>query len=132
MSQSRFLREAREVLYPTTDRTSYDNARKEYRTERNYYGRYDEGGYSESDTNTSGYSSGYARDFIKNNSLNENKKANFGDYKRGITVKHVKFGVGTVIDVKGNGENIIVDVAFKGVGIKSLSVKFAPMEIING
>ena len=34
--------------------------------------------------------------------------------------------------VKGEGENVIVDVAFKGVGIKSLSAKFAPMEIING
>ena len=51
-------------------------------------------------------------------------------YKRGIKVKHVKFGEGTVIDVKGAGDNIIVDVAFKGVGIKSLSAKFAPMEIV--
>ena len=32
--------------------------------------------------------------------------------------------------VKGEGDNIIVDVAFKGIGIKSLSAKFAPMEII--
>ena len=33
-------------------------------------------------------------------------------------------------DVRGEGDNIIVDVAFKGIGIKSLSAKFAPMEII--
>ena len=62
----------------------------------------------------------------------ENKNADYAGYKRGIKVKHVKFGEGTVIDVKGAGDNIIVDVAFKGVGIKALSVKYAPMEIING
>ena len=33
--------------------------------------------------------------------------------------------------VKGEGDNLIADVAFKGVGIKSLSVKYAPMEIIK-
>ena len=50
--------------------------------------------------------------------------------KFGVKVKHIKFGQGTVIAVKGEGDNIIVDVAFPGVGIKSLSAKFAPMEII--
>ena len=48
----------------------------------------------------------------------------------GARVRHTKFGEGTVIDVRGEGDNIIVNVAFKGVGIKALSVKYAPMEII--
>ena len=67
-----------------------------------------------------------------NNTPKENKNADYGGYKSGVKVRHVKFGEGTVIDVKGAGDNIIVDVAFKGVGIKALSVKYAPMEIING
>ena len=33
--------------------------------------------------------------------------------------------------VKGQGESIVVDVAFMGIGIKSLSVKYAPLEIIG-
>jgi len=36
-----------------------------------------------------------------------------------------------VITVKGSGDNMIVDVAFMGVGVKSLSAKYAPMEIIK-
>ena len=54
----------------------------------------------------------------------------FSKYKAGIKVKHLKFGVGTVINVKGEGDNVIVNVAFNGVGIKALSVKYAPMEIV--
>ena len=55
----------------------------------------------------------------------------FSGFKSGVKVRHAKFGEGTVIAVKGSGENLIVDVAFKGVGIKSLSAKFAPMEIVK-
>lgn len=79
----------------------------------------------------SGYSSGYAKTFLKENKPVENKKASFGEYKSGVKVKHAKFGEGIVITVKGSGDNIIIDVAFKGVGIKSLSAKFAPLEIIK-
>ena len=53
-----------------------------------------------------------------------------GKYKSGVKVKHRKFGEGMIIAVKGEGDNVVVDVAFKGVGIKSLSVKYAPMEIV--
>ena len=47
-----------------------------------------------------------------------------------MKVKHAKFGVGTVIAVNGGGDNVIVDVAIVGVGIKSLAVKYAPLEIV--
>ena len=67
-----------------------------------------------------------------NNTLKEKVDAKFSEYKTGTKVNHVKFGQGVVIMVKGTGDNVVVDVAFKGVGIKSLSVKYAPMEIING
>ena len=69
-------------------------------------------------------------------SLNANKpKAAKSDvytgYKTGMKVIHDKFGEGIVITVKGEGENLIVDVAFKSVGIKSLSAKFAPMKPVQ-
>lgn len=79
-----------------------------------------------------GYSSGYAKTFL-NKSVNKGSGnvVNFGQYKSGVKVNHVKFGEGTVIATKGEGDNLIVDVAFKGVGIKSLSVKYAPMKIVK-
>ena len=84
---------------------------------------------NQSSSGYSGYSSNYAKTFLNSNKPKENK-ANIGKYKSGTKVKHTKFGEGTVIAVKGEGDNIIVDVAFKGVGIKSLSEKYAPMEIL--
>ena len=67
---------------------------------------------------------------MKTNTLQENKDVKFDKYKTGVKVKHVKFGEGMVLNVKGSGDTLIVDVAFKGVGIKSLSAKYAPMEIL--
>ena len=68
--------------------------------------------------------------FLQKSKPQEVKNVQFNKYRTGVKVKHVKFGEGTVINVKGTGENLIVDVAFKGVGVKSLSVKFAPMEVL--
>lgn len=134
MVPSRFLKEAQPILNPN----AYE---KEKRTEFSDYGYKGGNRYAYNDENDDlpisqskigGYSSNYAKTMLSGNTPKENKNADYGGYKSGVKVKHVKFGEGTVIDVKGAGDNIIVDVAFKGVGIKALSVKYAPMEIING
>ena len=83
-------------------------------------------------TNLSSSSGGFVSSFLKGQ---EKPTATAGTkdtsaYKAGVKVRHAKFGEGTVIVVKGSGNNVIADVAFKGVGIKSLSVQLAPMEII--
>ncbi len=124
MIQSRFLREAQPILFPKRE--------EEKRTEniRTYdYKRYD--AIDDDDYRpTQGYSSIYAKTFLQKSKPQEVKSVQFNKYRTGVKVKHVKFGEGTVINVKGTGENLIVDVAFKGVGVKSLSVKFAPMEVL--
>jgi DNA helicase-2/ATP-dependent DNA helicase PcrA len=77
-----------------------------------------------------GYSSSYAKKMLSESKPKENVNADFSKYRSGAKVKHAKFGIGTIIAVKGEGDKIIADVAFPGVGIKALSVKFAPMEIL--
>ena len=49
----------------------------------------------------------------------------------GVKVQHPKFGVGTVVNVKGTGNNMILDIAFVGLGIKQLSASLAPITIIS-
>ena len=51
-------------------------------------------------------------------------------FKTGVKVKHPKFGVGVIITVKGTGANMILDIAFEGVGIKQLSAGLAPLTVI--
>lgn len=55
------------------------------------------------------------------------KNKNISKFEKGQKVKHKVFGEGVIILIKG--EN--ADVAFKGVGIKTLSLKFAPLEVIG-
>ncbi|MBQ9716242.1 MAG: UvrD-helicase domain-containing protein [Clostridia bacterium] len=55
------------------------------------------------------------------------KNKNISRFEKGQKVKHKVFGEGVIILIKG--EN--ADVAFKGVGIKTLSLKFAPLEVIG-
>ena len=50
------------------------------------------------------------------------------EWKVGDKASHGKWGVGTVVEVKGNGENQEVKIAFPEQGIKALSVKYAPIK----
>ena len=122
MMPSRFLNEAKTVLNPE---------RKEIRQRE--VSLFDDKYNTQVEEENSGfgYSSSYAKNMLNFNKPKQNANANYSDYKTGTKVMHVKFGEGTVIMVKGQGESVVVDVAFKGIGIKSLSVKYAPLEIIG-
>ncbi len=51
------------------------------------------------------------------------------DWKAGDKAVHKKWGIGTVVSVRGEGENMELDIAFPSpVGIKRLLAKFAPIE----
>lgn len=50
-----------------------------------------------------------------------------GEWKVGDKAQHSKWGVGTVVEVRGNGDNQEVKIAFPGMGIRQLMVKFAPL-----
>ncbi|SDX97010.1 DNA helicase-2 / ATP-dependent DNA helicase PcrA [Evansella caseinilytica] len=45
----------------------------------------------------------------------------------GDKADHKKWGVGTVVSIKGEGENTELDIAFPAVGVKRLFAKFAPI-----
>ena len=124
MVQSRFLKEAQEVLAP---KPKLEERQNNYVDNYSNYKDLEERDISYS---SGGYSSSYAKKMLDDSKPKQNEGVNYAGYRRGIKVRHVKFGEGMVIDIKGDGENTIVDVAFKGVGIKSLSLKYAPMEII--
>ncbi len=124
MQPSRFLKEGESILKPNI----------EPKKERSEYNSYSKSNYGGDDLGSSpslgGYSSNYARTMLKDSKPQAKSPSEYSGYKSGVKVRHKKFGEGTVIMVKGSGDNMIVDVAFKGVGIKSLSAKFAPMEIV--
>ena len=127
MTQSRFIKEGAEVLGIAPKQQQNTNS---YGYSNSYYRKdYDDDSPMPS-SYSSGYSSSYAKTFLNNAKPKVNTNANVSGYKSGMKVKHAKFGVGTVITVKGSGDNLIVDVAFVGVGIKSLAVKYAPLEIV--
>ncbi len=108
----------------------------------NPYGSYSFGGYSsgykgaydeevpQSSPSSMGYSSGWAKNF-SSGSKPEQKNTVLTGYKSGKKVVHSKFGTGTIIQVKGEGKNLIIDVAFPGVGIKSLAVAYAPIKLVD-
>ncbi len=124
MIQSQFLKEAQTILFPTRQE---EKKTLTYSFNRSFSSNDDDFGDPSSSV---GYSSSYAKSMLNASKPKVNANYKQNQYKSGTKVKHAKFGEGVVISVKGEGENIIVDVAFKGVGIKALSAKFAPMEIV--
>ncbi|PWM71433.1 MAG: ATP-dependent DNA helicase PcrA [Bacillota bacterium] len=125
MLPSRFLKEMQKELGETERETAAPAAGGRSAL----FDKSDDLGTSEK--NGTGFSSGYAENYIKRMQAAQKKAQSAAvGYKTGDKVKHVKFGEGVVIQVKGAEGNLIVDVAFKGAGIKSLAAKFAPMEKI--
>ena len=51
-------------------------------------------------------------------------------FQIGVKVKHPKFGEGMIVGVNGAGNNMILKVAFEGLGIKQLSASLAPLTVI--
>jgi len=51
-------------------------------------------------------------------------------YEPAMKVRHKHFGEGTIISVKGNGDDMVLKVAFPDKGIKDLVAIYAPLEII--
>jgi len=58
------------------------------------------------------------------------KTINKTSYNLGEKVEHKLWGIGTIVDIDGQGEETEITVAFPNVGIKKLSVKYAPIKAI--
>lgn len=50
------------------------------------------------------------------------------DWQVGDKAEHGKWGVGTVVSVKGSGDGLELDIAFPSMGVKRLLAKFAPIK----
>lgn len=50
------------------------------------------------------------------------------DFKPGDKVKHNKWGIGTVVSVKGTGDDMELNIAFPDIGVKRLLARFAPVD----
>ena len=67
---------------------------------------------------------------LLNNKVNNQKKS-FDEYNVGTQVLHTKFGVGTIIKKDSAGGNNYVSVDFGKLGVKTLSLNFAPLQILK-
>ena len=112
-----------------------------------YGGSYGAGGYGNSSYGGSSYgSSSYGGTTYGGNYGAAKKPTGFGGmakpksptaptkdlsvFRVGVQVSHPKFGKGEVKKVRGAGSNMILDVAFAGLGIKQLSAALAPLTVI--
>lgn len=121
--------------YPDTDYTQKPSQYGGYRSRSDYGASY--GGYSSEESLSASYGT-YKKSFA--NSYMQNRKAaapaqkavgSGDDYKAGTKVIHKKFGEGIIVARKQNGDDVVIDVAFKGIGVKSLVVRYAPIEVVK-
>ncbi len=61
----------------------------------------------------------------------ESTPANSDELQVGMDVEHVKFGMGKIISLEGNGPNKKATVHFNSVGNKNLLLRFAKLKIIS-
>ena len=68
---------------------------------------------------------------IKPEQKNEQSEEVSTEMKVGALVLHPKFGTGNVIKLEKTGDNTFVTVDFKTVGVKTLSLSFAPLKVLG-
>lgn len=131
--ESRFIKEVKPLLlekgvpsYNFGGVTGYQSNRDNYRRNQD-----SDFGYYADEPSTFNYGYTKTKSFSTGYNLSVGvKKATVSDsckYQSGMNVLHKKFGKGTIIAVKDGGK--VIDVAFSGVGVKSLASEYAPIEI---
>ncbi|MGX9136131.1 DNA helicase PcrA [Rummeliibacillus sp. JY-2-4R] len=85
-------------------------------------------GFGTTKRRTSGFIAPQTRKTVITSTYNQTGGDQIG-WKVGDKASHKKWGVGTVVSVRGEGENTELDIAFNSpTGIKRLLAKFAPIE----
>ena len=119
--------------------STYSSGYKSYSSDNNYsssynnsYSTYDDYAKKLNSYDTKKVSNGPSLGNLQNlmNSKLNSQKKNFAEYKVGVQVLHTKFGVGTIIKTEG-GENNYVSIDFGTLGVKTLSLNFAPLQILK-
>ena len=143
--QSEFLGElAGKLGIARTERT-FKNYSNDYYGDEDFgssYGGYRKGGYADTysgyggnyaskQKSDYGYSSSKTNIFKTAQPIQEATQNDESKFKTGMKIRHKKFGDGIIVAIKDSGGYTIGDVAFKGVGVKSLVLKLAPIEIIG-
>ena len=147
IAQSRFLKEALEQENLETNKPNKENRHDNF--DSPYGSRYSDNynnSYKNLDKKYQGYgitgeeiysgeskgaySSSYAKTFLEGNKPKVSNGGKLDGIKTGVKVKHPKFGVGTIVNARGTGSNMILDIGFEGVGIKQLSASLAPLTIV--
>lgn len=132
---SRFISEMGiEVVRPSLNMSGYGNNRS-YNSTGSYYASmygksqntYEKKPISTTQSTQNGLNNLQG---LMTNKLNTQKKS-FEEYKVGVFVLHAKFGVGKIIKVEDAGGNNYVSVDFGTLGVKTLSLNFAPLQILK-
>ena len=58
----------------------------------------------------------------------EDEDQSHGGLRLGLRVRHAQFGVGTILGMEGDGEDLKLMVRFTSVGTKRLLAKYAKLE----
>jgi len=132
MVKSRFLGELSDELGIRTPLQRREESASRYESRyESRYGKRDNEDFGSSSYSGMAFSNAGAKKFVEQSKPRmQNAVDKFSQFAVGKKVKHPKFGEGVIVAVKGSGEGKIADVAFKGIGVKSLSLKFAPIQLI--
>lgn len=80
-----------------------------------------------SNNNKHGYTKTNISSYKENNEITKKSGSDLNDLNAGYKIKHDLFGLGTIISIKGQGEEQILQVAFINAGIKNLLKEYAPI-----
>lgn len=67
---------------------------------------------------------------VKKAETKENISGDTSAFKEGSKVYHQKFGEGIIVSLSGKGNTAMADIAFPKLGVKTFTLKFAPIKLL--
>ena len=68
--------------------------------------------------------------YTQNNEIKQKVETDLTKFKEGSKVFHQKFGEGVIVQLNGSGNSAMADIAFPKIGVKTFTLKFAPLKLI--
>lgn len=124
---------AKERLYFTRAKSRFLYGQRSYTMESKFLGELSEFFDNKVTANAKKEENRFTGNYGFNASFKqENKKqeTDISVFKEGSKVFHQKFGEGVIVGMSGSGNTTMADIAFPRLGIKTFTLKFAPIKLV--
>jgi len=128
---SRFVKEIPVMMLDGFEELELDNKKDLFEDNKQEWEYGNNKKQSKKDREKSSFQFRSAESFLNNLNIKKNEDIDLSIYKKGVKIRHKKFGDGIIDKVEEEDDDLKVDITFEKSGHKRLMARFAGLEILD-